>query len=117
VSAGNIPRSRRLSLVKQKETAMKLATLGLTTALVLTNAFAFAQSGTGSTGGSAAGGTTSSGTTTGMSGSTTGSTANGGLGNSAGSAAAGANSAVNPSGNSYINPAPGTATPNAGVRR
>jgi hypothetical protein len=101
---------------------MKLAILGLTAALVLTNAFAFAQSGTGSTGGTAAGGTTSSGTTssgttTGMSGSTTGSTANGGLGNNAGSAAAGANSAVNPSGNSYLNPAPGTAAPNAGVRR
>ena len=68
---------------------MKLATLGLTTALVLTNAFAFAQSGTGSTGGAAAGGSTSSGTTTGMSGSTTGSATNGGLGNNAGSAAAG----------------------------
>ena len=45
---------------------MKLATLGLTTALVLTNAFAFAQSGTGSTGAAARlqAVTTSSGTTT-----------------------------------------------------
>jgi hypothetical protein len=96
---------------------MKLATLGLTTALVLSNAFAFAQSGTGSTGGAAAGGSTSSGATTGVSGSTTGSATNGGLGNNAGSAAAGANSAVNPSGNSYLNPPPGTAAPNAGTRR
>jgi hypothetical protein len=105
---------------------MKLATLGLTAALVLTSSLALAQSGTGagtsSTGGAAAGGSTSGGSTTGsgttgMNGSTTGSTANGGLGNDAGSAAAGANSAVNPSGNSYLNPPPGTAPPNAGVRR
>jgi hypothetical protein len=113
----NIPHPGHLSPVKQKETAMKLATLGLTTALVLTNSLAFAQSGTGSTGGAAAGGSTSSGSTTGTSGSTTGGTASGGLGGNAGSAAAGANSAVNPSGNSYLNPPPGTAAPNAGVRR
>jgi hypothetical protein len=38
-------------------------------------------------------------------------TAGGGLGTSAGGIAAAANSAVNPSGNSFLNPPPGTAAP------
>ena len=52
---------------------------------------------------------TTSGTTTGM--------GNGGLSNEAGSIAAGANSALNPSGNSFIVPPPGEAVGGGAVPR
>jgi hypothetical protein len=112
---------RRFLLVgrPQGNIIMRLATIGLATALALTSTFALAQSGasgsagsgstaTGGATGSAAG-TTGSGTTSPSTGTTTGSAPNS-LGNNAGSAAAGANSTLNPSGNSYINTSPSGST-------
>jgi hypothetical protein len=82
---------------------MRLTSLALVTALALAGAFAHAQS-------SMMGTTGSAGSTTGLAGSTTGGAADGGLGNNAGSIAAGANSALNPSGNSFINTSPSGST-------
>ena len=103
-----------------KGAIMKIATLGLATALALTGTCALAQSSGGSTGGSSAsGGAAAGGMTTGSpaSGTTTGNATGGtaGTGINAGSAAAGQNSTVNPSGNSLINPSPSgsTLTPTA----
>ena len=84
---------------------MKLATLGLATALVFTGTYALAQSSGGSAGGSSAtGGAATSGTTTGSStggttsGNATGGTAGTGMTNNAGSAAAGAEQRAEPVG-------------------
>jgi hypothetical protein len=82
---------------------MKLTSLALMTALTLAGAVAHAQSG-------AMGVTGSTGSTTGLGESTTGAAINGGLGNNAGSIVAGANSAFNPSGNSFINTSPSGST-------
>ena len=96
---------------------MKIATLGLATALTFTGTCALAQSSGGSTGrNSATGGAATSGTTTGSStggttsGNATGGTADTGMTNNAGSAAAARNSGVNPSGNALINPSPSGST-------
>jgi hypothetical protein len=95
---------------------MKLATLGLVTALALTGTYALAQSSGGSTGSSATGSAATGGTTTGSSttgtttGNATGGTADTGMTNNAGSAAAARNSGVNPSGNTHINPSPSGST-------
>jgi hypothetical protein len=82
---------------------MRLTSLTLVAALTLAGAFAHAQSSTMGTTGSA-------GSTMNLGGSTTGAAINGGLGNNAGSIAAGANSAFNPSGNSFINTSPSGST-------
>ena len=96
---------------------MKLATLGLATALVFTGSYALAQSSGGSAGGSSAtGGAATSGTTTGSSitgttsGNATGDYPHTGVTNNAGSAAAGQNSGLNPSGNTLLNPSPSGST-------
>jgi hypothetical protein len=87
---------------QQQGAIMKLAALGLATALAFTGTSAFAQS----TGGSSTGGAAASGTTTGSptggttTGNATGGIAGTGTTNSAGSAAAGQSSGLNPSGNS-----------------
>jgi hypothetical protein len=129
---------RRFPLVgrPQGKIIMRLATIGLATALALTSTFALAQGGAGGSagGGSTAGGSTATGGATGSAagttglgttspstGTTTGSAPNS-LGNNAGSAAAGANSTLNPSGNSYINTSPSGSTlgpngPSSGVGR
>jgi hypothetical protein len=78
---------------QQRGAIMKLATLGLATALAFTSTYALAQSGTGSAGGSSStGGAAMSGTTTGSpsTGTTTGNATgtSPGMSNSAGSAAA-----------------------------
>jgi hypothetical protein len=100
---------------KQGNNIMKPAMIVLAAALVVAGPSAFAQSGGGSAGGGSAGGpaasTVTTGSTTGGSaGSSTTGTGTGGINNGAGSISAGRNSAQNPSGNSYINPPPGTAT-------
>ena len=102
---------------QEKGAIMKLATLGLATALVFTGTYALAQSSGGSAGGSSAmGGAATSGTTTGSStggttsGNATGGTADTGMTNNAGSAAAGRNSGLNPSGNTLLNPSPSGST-------
>jgi hypothetical protein len=92
---------------------MKVATIGLVTALALAGTTALAQQGRKHNQTSPPGVTTGAGT--GAPATT--------MGNSAGSAAAGANSAVNPSGNSFINTSPSGSTlepggaPSAGGRR
>jgi hypothetical protein len=107
---------------KQGNDIMKPAMIVLAAALVVAGPFVFAQSSGGSAGGGssgaggpaastgAAGSTTSGSTTGGTAGSGTTGTGIGGINNGAGSISAGRNSAQNPSGNSYINPPPGTAT-------
>jgi hypothetical protein len=114
-----------LAVMQQQQGAiMKLATLGLVTALAFTSSYALAQSGAGSAGGSSAtGSAATSGATTGSpaTGTTTGNAMGNpgaGMSNSAGSAAAGANSGRNPSGNTLINPSPSgsTLTPTPGGR-
>jgi hypothetical protein len=106
-----------------KEITMRLMnTIGLATALMLSDGIAMAQStgagstGAGSTAGSASVGGTQPGTTTGSA--TTPSTGAGSPNYNAGGAAAGANSQFNPSGNSLINPSPSgsTLTPNGAGR-
>jgi len=82
---------------------MKLIALGLVAGLAFTSS-ALAQSST-----------MSMGSTTGTAGIMSG--AAGGLGNGAGSISAGANSAVNPSGNSFLNPLPGISSPAVGTGR
>jgi hypothetical protein len=92
---------------------MKLAALGLATALAFTGTYALAQStgGSSATGGAATGGTTTGSSTTGTTtGNATGSPADTGMTNNAGSAAAARNSGVNPSGNTHINPSPSGST-------
>ncbi len=79
---------------------MRLIALGLLAGLALTSAAAAQSSGMGS----ATGATVMSGLAT----------TGGGLGHSAGSIAAAANSAVNPSGNSFLNPPPGVGAPIVG---
>ena len=102
---------------------MKLATLGLATALAFTGTFALAQSGGGSAGGgSATGGAAATGTTTGSSvnGTTTGSSTgvpNSGMSNDAGSAAAGRASGLNPSGSTQYQPVAQRLDPDAGACR
>ena len=76
---------------------MRLIALGLLAGLALASAAPAQSSSLGSTTGAA-----------GMSGLAT---AEGGLGAGAGSITAAANSAVNPSGNSFLNPPPGTSAP------
>jgi hypothetical protein len=78
-------------------TTMRLIALGLLAGLALTSA-ASAQ-------------TSSMGLTTGTAGMSSSAMTGGGLGDSAGSIAAGANSAVNPSGNSFLSPTPGVGAP------
>jgi hypothetical protein len=73
-----------------------LAGMVATTSIQISHAAGVGGVGVGVTSGS-----TASSTTTGM--------GNGGLGNEAGSIAAGANSALNPSGNTFIVPPPGEA--------
>jgi hypothetical protein len=88
---------------------MKLGTFLLATALAISSECALAQTGTSVLGtNSAAGAPVSGAANTGaMSGITTGA---GGASTLAGSAAAGANSALNPSGNSFINTSPSGST-------
>jgi hypothetical protein len=98
---------------------MKPAMIALAAALVVAGPFAFAQSGGGSSGAggpAASTGATGSATSESTPGSAAGSSTigtgtgnTGGVSNDAGSLSAGRNSAQNPSGNSYINPPPGTA--------
>lgn len=116
---GTFPRAARFYVVTAKgKIIMKLTSIGLAAALALSSALpsAFAQTATGSaTGGTSVGGSATSGTTTGSSmGGTTGSASGTLPGNNpnlnAGGAAAGANSALNPSGNSFINPSPSGST-------
>lgn len=125
--AWNVNRVERLSPIdnRQWESSMKVTTIGLATALMLSSAAAFAQGAGGASGsaGSAAssgvsgtGTSTSPGVNTGT-GTTTG-MGNNGVSNQAGSAAAGANSAQNPSGNTYLNnTVPGMSGPTGGPSR
>jgi hypothetical protein len=110
----NVNLGKHLSPIANRrwENFMKLTTIGLAAALMLSSPAAFAQGGTGGAGGGtggtagAAAGSTATSTNPGGSAGTTGSTTgsgNNGLSNQAGSAAAGANSAQNPSGNTYLN--------------
>ena len=79
---------------------MKIAAIGLATALALASTTAFAQVGSANRGFEA--GCGSCGVITGSAGAS--------MGDNAGSAAAGANSAANPSGNSFINTSPSGST-------
>jgi hypothetical protein len=81
---------------------MKIAAIGLATALALAGTTAFAQQGSVNGGYEAGCGSSSCGATTGSAGAS--------MGNNAGSAEAGANSAANPSGNSFINTSPSGST-------
>jgi hypothetical protein len=121
----NVRQLNGLFPVPTQETTLKLTTIGLTAALMtLSSGLAMAQ-GVGSTGASAgapAGPATvgSSATPAPGSSTTTGTGVGAGSPNyNAGGAAAGANSAVNPSGNSLINPSPSgstlTPTPGSGT--
>jgi hypothetical protein len=94
---------------------MRIAVIGLATALALASTAAFAQEGSANRGYQAGCGSSSCGVTAGAAGAS--------MSNNAGSAAAGANSADNPSGNSFINTSPSGSTlmpgggPNMGGRR
>jgi hypothetical protein len=94
---------------------MKIAAIGLATALALVGTAAFAQEGSTNRRFEAGCGSSPCGVTTGSAGAS--------MGNNAGSAEAGANSAANPSGNSFINTSPSGSTlmpgggPSAGGRR
>lgn len=81
---------------------MKVAAIGLATVLALASTMAFAQEGSGNRGFEAGCGSSSCGVATGS--------AAASMGDNAGSAAAGANSAANPSGNSFINTSPSGST-------
>jgi hypothetical protein len=87
----------------ERITAMRLIAFGLLATLALAGP-ALAQSGT----------TTNMGAATGTAGISGPAAAGGGFGNNAGSITAAANASVNPSGNSFLNPPPGTGVPAAG---
>jgi hypothetical protein len=90
---------------------MKLGTILLATALAVSSECALAQTGTSLPGTNAGAPASGSANTGFMSGTTTGV---GGVSTLAGSAAAGANSASNPSGNSFINTSPSGSTLQSG---
>jgi hypothetical protein len=94
---------------------MRIAAIGLATALALASTAAFAQEGSTNRGYQVGCGSSSCGAATGPAGAS--------ISNNAGSIAAGANSAENPSGNSFINTSPSGSTlmpgrgPSIGGRR
>jgi hypothetical protein len=113
-----IPAPSVLPFNSKRKIIMKLTSIGLAAVLALSSGVAFAQTGTGSTGGTTTGSSVNGTTMRTSPGTTTGGGPNSGMTTGAGSATGGANSNLNPSGNSLINPSPSgsTLTPPPGGR-